>query len=160
MLIYAMNSLKLENKTKLDFLFHYDLLQGFIGEKSYMTKLPNNFESEHIDLTLKLSPCGQEAEKKWVTTLTKNYEEEKAESSTVVCMDMDKFVEGEKCLVRFGDLQTMRRMRTGKRLLLEKQRRVAEASKLNTIPSPSPSASSHHTQGSHSISLVFIIICI
>lgn len=148
-----MNSLKLElesSKTKLDFLFHYDLLQGFIGKISYNAKLANNFESEHMDLTLKLSPCGQEAEEKWVT---KNYEEEKAESS-VVCMDMDRCVEGEnKCLVRFGDLQTMRRVRTGKRLLLEKQRRAAEASKLNSLPNPSPS--SHHThQGRYSISLV------
>lgn len=141
-MIYAINSLKLENsKTKLDFLFHLYLLQGFIGEKSYMmTKLGNNnFESEQIDidLTLKLSPCGQVAEEE------KNYEEEKAESSVLCVQDENK------CLVRFGDLQTMRRMRTSKRLLLEKQRRAAESSKLNTLPnpSPSPSPSSHHTQG-------------
>ena len=35
--------------------------------------------------------------------------------------------EPEKGLMRFGDLQTMKRVRTGKRLLLEKQRRGAAA---------------------------------
>lgn len=46
--------------------------------------------------------------------------------------------EGAFVLMRFGDLQTMRRVRTGKRLLLEKRRRAeANKSKLNTITNPS-----------------------
>lgn len=63
----------------------------------FFTEEPNNTNYEQIDLTLRLSPYGSVPA-----------------------------AEGEKGLVRFGDLQTMRRVRSGKRLVLEKQRREYE----------------------------------
>ncbi|XP_057415767.1 ninja-family protein AFP3-like isoform X1 [Lotus japonicus] len=66
-------------------------------EHRFFTEEPNSTNYEQIDLTLRLSPYGSVPA-----------------------------AEGEKGLVRFGDLQTMRRVRSGKRLVLEKQRREYE----------------------------------
>ncbi|TKY55021.1 Ninja-family protein AFP3 [Spatholobus suberectus] len=110
--------------------------QGFYSEKPHTN-------SEQIDLTLKLSPCGQNAEEKMVLTRSSSSTVgEKAKSTMmaneaqdgpfVLCnRSCSLLAEGEKGLVRFGDLQTMRRVRTGKRLLLKKMWRaaVAEAEK-------------------------------
>ncbi|KAL5183154.1 Ninja-family protein AFP3 [Glycine soja] len=82
--------------------------QGFYSKKPYTYT-----NSEHIDLTLKLSPCGQNAE-----------EEEEEEEEKMV----------EKGLVRFGDLQTMRRVKTWKRLLMKKMRMAAAKEAEKSLP--------------------------
>ncbi|KAJ1421812.1 Jas TPL-binding domain [Sesbania bispinosa] len=118
-------------------------MEGFFTEKlntnGNNTELPTN--CEQIDLTLKLSPCGQNAEERWVTMA-----EEKAKSTVA-----NMAAEGEQSLMRFGDLQTMRRVRTGKRLVLQKQRRAAakaDKSKLKTVANPEGGASSANIQTS------------
>ncbi|XP_014506636.2 ninja-family protein 2-like isoform X2 [Vigna radiata var. radiata] len=93
-------------------------MEGFYSEKSYTN-------SEQIDLTLKLSPCGQNAEEEMVGENAHNRIMENGiqENPFVVCL-----AEGEKGLVRFGDLQAMRRVRTGKRLLMKKMQMAMAAS--------------------------------
>ncbi|WVZ11494.1 hypothetical protein V8G54_016024 [Vigna mungo] len=98
-------------------LFSSISMEGFYSEKSYTN-------SEQIDLTLKLSPCGQNAEEKMVGENAQNRMMENGvqENPFVVCL-----AEGEKGLVRFGDLQAMRRVRTGKRLLMKKMQMAMAA---------------------------------
>lgn len=110
-------------------------MEGFYSEKSYTN-------SEQIDLTLKLSPCGQNAEEKMV--LTSSSSEMVGEKSQNIKMENGVqenpfavcVAEGEKGLVRFGDLQSMRRVRTGKRLLMKKMQMamVAAAAAENSFP--------------------------
>ncbi|KAK7330283.1 hypothetical protein VNO77_24473 [Canavalia gladiata] len=138
---------------------------GFFAEK-----LPTN--PEQIDLTLKLSPCGQihNAEEKMLTRSSSSMVGEKAKNTVVAngvqeglfvpCVDRScsLLIEGEKGLVRFGDLQTMRRVRTGKRLLLEKLRRAAaeaeaEADKSLAVSTHTPPHSVHKFNTLHGDSL-------
>ncbi|XP_061364961.1 ninja-family protein AFP3-like [Gastrolobium bilobum] len=121
------------------------------------TKLPN--KCELIDLTLKLSPCGQKTEEKWlIRSLT--MAGEKA-NSTVVANGADNVLpfvpsldrscslplKTEKGLIRFGDLQTMRRVKTRNRFLL---RRVAAVEPDKTlVVSPPPPAGAQ--QLAHSV---------
>ncbi|KAL2321500.1 hypothetical protein Fmac_025879 [Flemingia macrophylla] len=90
---------------------------------------------EQIDLTLKLSLSGQNAaaeEEKMVVTSSSFGEKEKSG-----VMGNGTLVEGDKVLVMFEDLQTMRRVRTGKRLLLKKMQRAAAAKAgMNLFPEP------------------------
>ncbi|KAK7265869.1 hypothetical protein RJT34_33493 [Clitoria ternatea] len=138
--------LMLQTKTELsDYVF---VQQRFsIAEEPKYTESGNS--SEQIDLSLKLSLCGENAEEKILFKSSRV--EEKAKSSSMVengaeegvCMDRSFSMpaEFEKGLVRFGDLQTMRRVRSRKRLLLEKMRRTAasEAAKFLAVsPRPPP----------------------
>lgn len=99
---------------------------------------------EEIDLTLKLSPCGQNAA--WLTRSSSSMGagekgndsvENGAKVGPINVPWMDRScslpAEVEKGLMRFGHLQTMRRVSTGKRLLLEKQRRAAAAAADRTL---------------------------
>ncbi|XP_047160452.1 ninja-family protein 6-like isoform X1 [Vigna umbellata] len=100
--------------------------QGFYSEKWYTN-------SEQIDLTLKLSPCGQNAEEKMVGEKAQNRMMENQENPFVVCL-----AEGEMGLVRFGDLQAMRRVRTGKRLLMKKMQMAMAAAAAADAEKPFP----------------------
>ncbi|ESW27224.1 hypothetical protein PHAVU_003G184200 [Phaseolus vulgaris] len=113
--------------------FSWISMEGFYSEKSYTN-------SEQIDLTLKLSPCGQSVEEKMVLTSSPStiigekaqiriMENGVQENPFVLCL-----AEGEKGLVRFGDLQTMRRVRTGKRLLMKKMQMAAAAEAEKSSP--------------------------
>lgn len=118
----------------------------FFYSKSQFSEFCNLISmEEEIDLTLKLSPCGQNAA--WLTRSSSSMGAgEKGQSSVEIGAKegpingpwMDRTcslpAEVEKGLMRFGDLQTMRRVKTGKRLLLEKQRRAA-ADRTLGIPS-------------------------
>ncbi|KAK7388863.1 hypothetical protein VNO78_23690 [Psophocarpus tetragonolobus] len=110
-------------------------MEGFYSVKS-------NTNTEQIDLSLKLSPCGQnvDEEKMVLTRASSSMVWEKANNSTkmgngaeegpfVLCL-----AEGEKGFVRFGDLQTMRRVRTGKRLLMKKMLMAAAAEAEKSLP--------------------------
>lgn len=102
-------------------------------------------ESNKIDLTLKLCPCGESEkaeERKLKRTASSLVGKEMGGENNgaqwgpyvMPCLDRscslpseEKKKEKEKMvgLVRFGDLQTMRRSETARRMLLERQRRVS-----------------------------------
>ncbi|MED6119849.1 hypothetical protein PIB30_015593 [Stylosanthes scabra] len=120
-------------------------MEGLFGS----TLTTTNREEQNIDLTLKLSPCGQIEGKKWVTRSSSSviYGVKAKRDEENGRKEEDPFVpwlerswsmpsEAEKgTVMRFGDMQTMTRVRTGMRLLLHKQRSAVAAA---TGVSPSP----------------------
>lgn len=84
---------------------------------------------ENIDLSLKLSldnPNGPNAEEMPLTrSSTIAGELTSMADSSVPSLDRSSSLPVERNLVRFGDLQAMRRLETGKRWLQEKLRRAA-----------------------------------
>ncbi|KAG4390663.1 hypothetical protein GLYMA_05G020400v4 [Glycine max] len=98
--------------------------EGFYSEKPYTN-------SEQIDLTLKLSPCGQNAEEKKMVLArsSSSMVVEEAKNTMGTNAEEEKMV-----IVRFGDLQTMRRVRTGKRLLMKKKLMAAAAEAKKSLP--------------------------
>ncbi|MED6145036.1 hypothetical protein PIB30_021183 [Stylosanthes scabra] len=124
-------------------------MEGLFGS----TLTTTNREDQNIDLTLKLSPCGQIEEQKWVTVTrssssviygvrAKRDEENgrKEEDPFVPWLERSWSMPAKAkkgIVMRFGGMQTMTRVRTGMRLLLHKQRSAA-ASAAATGVSPSP----------------------
>lgn len=109
-----------------------NFLQGFFPEKPNFTNSSSSNPKE-IDLSLKLSldgPYGQNGQEVPLTrSSTIAGELTLMANSSVPSLDRSSSlpVEAKRALVRFGDLQAMRRLETGKRWLQEKLRRAAEA---------------------------------
>ncbi|KAJ1402806.1 Jas TPL-binding domain [Sesbania bispinosa] len=93
-------------------------MERFHGEKqyNYNTRLPTN--SNKIDLTLKLSPCGENAEERGLTRSSSSMAGENGKISVTNRPHWGPFVPP---LERSCSLPT----ESGMRMLLEKQRRVA-----------------------------------
>lgn len=107
-------------------------MEGFLYEKP-------NTNSEQIDLTLKLSLCGQNATEEEKMVMIRSSSSTFGGKAKRTMMGNGAFAQGEKGLVRFGDLQTMRRVRSGKRLLLKKMQRAAAAqAEKKLFPEPLP----------------------
>ena len=121
------------------FIFYFWYVQRFFRQEPNSTRIFGN--SQKIDLTLKLSLGGHGVQNSNENFLARSSSiggkiSQKgavngayADSSVVLPLERSCSlpVGAEKGLMRFGDLQTMRRAETGKRLLLEKQRRLALA---------------------------------
>lgn len=168
-----------------------NVLYRFFPEKPSGTR-SSSFNSKELDLSLKLSLAGsygqnQNAEEMPLTRSSTIAGEinflginEIQGNSSAPSLDRSSSLplEAERALVRFGDLQTMRRAETGKRWLQEKLRRVAAAAeekkspvaaaasmvpatypavdKLNMLENPNPSGKSSMLDGNFIFFSVFI----
>ncbi|CAL0307178.1 unnamed protein product [Lupinus luteus] len=127
---------------------NYGILSGTFSVQGFPMEGFMGTNSEKLDLTLKLSPCSESEEGKSLglglsLSLTRSLSSmavEKRKKSNVgngaqeegpivACMERSASLpsEDDNGLLRFGDLQAMRRVKTGRRLMLGKRRRVAAA---------------------------------